>query len=225
MVERSSPRVTLNALAEYLTVPAGRRRSIVSEQKNPKAFRVAYYAEAEDAIIGALAGVSADDHLDRGRAKIQALPTVKEWDVARRDTQLEAIEAARAFIQTPQAAALRELKMVRQRTPPLLIGGVSVSVRPELIVQSSEGVAVGAVKLYLSKTSALTEERARYAGAILQVLVEKLNPDSGVIHSKCLVLDVFARRLYLAPRTHHRRRQDISAACAEIAAIWSAEGA
>jgi len=212
----------LNALAEYLTAPAGRRRSIISEQKNPKTFRVAYYAEAEDAIVGALAGGSGADHLDRGRAKVLALPKSKEWEVARRDTQLQAIEAARAFMLTDQAATLHPLRMVRQKTNPMTIGVVSVSVRPELVVQSNQGVAVGAVKLFFSKTSALTEERARYAGAILQVFIENLNPRGAVEYRKCLVLDVFARHLYSAPRTHQRRRQDIDAACAEIAAIWSA---
>jgi hypothetical protein len=151
MPDRISPRITLNALAEYLTAPAGRRRTIVSEQKSPKTFRVAYYAEAEDAIVGALAGDIS--HLDRGRAKVLARPTSKEWDVARRDTQLEAIEAARAFIQTDDAVAMSALRMVRRRTDALLVAAVPVSVRPELIVQSDQGGAIGGLKLYLSKTS------------------------------------------------------------------------
>jgi hypothetical protein len=219
MPERTSPRIALNALAEYLTSSAGRRRSILAEQRNPKAFRVAYYAEAEDAIVAAIAGQGDMSHLDRGRAKVQALPTSKAWDVSRRDTQLEAIAAARAFLGTDDSATLRALAFSHRRSNPLLVGTVSVSVRPELLVESPDGKIVGAVKLYFSKSSPLSEERARYSGAILQMSVEAVR-NSETDYRMCLVLDVFARKLHPAPRTSQRRRQDIDAACAEIAAIW-----
>ena len=222
MADRTSPRITMNALAEYLTASASRRRTIVSDQKSPKAFRVAYYGDAEDAIVGAIAGSGDLDQLNRGRAKVLALPTAKPWDVSRRDTQLEAIEAARAFLQHQNAAPLRGLSLARRRTSPLLVGTVSVSVRPELLVESSPGVIVGAIKLYFSKTLPLSDERARYAGAILQMAVENLKASQAVDFRRCLVLDVFAGRLSQAPRTYRRRRQDVDAACAEIAALWLA---
>jgi hypothetical protein len=221
MPDRDSPRITLNALAEYLTAPAGRRRTIVSEQKSPKTFRVAYYAEAEDAIIGAIAGHADLEHLDRGRAKVRALPTGKAWDVSRRDTQLEAIESARAFLQGQDAALLQDLMLTKRRATPLLVGPVSVSVRPEMFVEAPAGTTVGALKLYFSKTSPLSDERARYAGVILQMAVERLRGEQSIDYRKCLILDVFAKRLHQAPRTYQRRRQDVDAACAEIAAIWS----
>jgi hypothetical protein len=218
MADRTSPRVTMNALAEYLTAPASRRRTIVAEQKSPKTFRVVYYAEAEDAITGTIAG---GEGLDPGRSKVLALPTSKQWDVSRRDAQLEAIEAAREFLQQGEAASLRGLSFVRRRTHPLLVRTVAVSVRPELLVESSPGIVVGALKLYFSKTSPLVDDRARYAGAILQMAVETLRASQAVDYRQCFVLDVFARRLHQAPRTYRRRRQDIDAACAEIAALWS----
>ncbi len=40
---RQEPGVSLNVLAEYLTAPAGRRRTIVSEQKKPRACYLVSY--------------------------------------------------------------------------------------------------------------------------------------------------------------------------------------
>lgn len=222
MADRSGPRVAMNSLAEYLTASAGRRRAIIAEQKSPKTFRVAYYADAEDAIIGAITGQLSHVPLDSGRAKILVARVSKPWDIARRDTQLEAIESVRTFLQTAGADPLRDLSFVRRRMSPLLVGGVAVSVRPELLVEAAAGVVVGAVKLFFSKGATLNDERSRYAGAILQMAVEGLKDAQDVDYRRCLVLDVFAQRLHQAPRTSRRRRQDVEAACAEIETMWSA---
>lgn len=212
----------MNALAEYLTASAGRRRAIITEQRSPKTFRVAYYADAEDAIVGAIAGQLSQAPLDAGRAKILVAPVSKQWDMARRDTQLDAIEAVRTFLQSAAADSLRDLALARRRTSPLLVGGVAVSVRPDLLVEATPGEVVGAVKLFFSKTAVLNDERSRYAGAILQMAVESLKGAQGVDHRRCLVLDVFAGRIHQAPRTSRRRRQDVEAACSEIETMWSA---
>lgn len=222
MADRATPRVTMNALAEYLTASAGRRRAIITEQRSPKTFRVAYYADAEDAIVATIADQLSETPLEAGRARILAAAVSKPWDMARRDTQLEAIEAARAFLQTAGADSLRNLALARRRTSPLLVGGVAVSVRPDLLVEATPGVVVGVVKLFFSKTAALNEERSRYAGAILQMAIEGVKGAHGVDYRRCLVLDVFARRLHQAPRTSRRRRQDVEAACSEIETMWSA---
>jgi hypothetical protein len=218
---RNAPRVTLNALADYLTATAGRRRGIVAEQRRPKTFRVAYYAEAETAISAALAGGLDQTALDRGIERVHALPASKEWEIARRQTELDAIEACRAFLREGGAATLPPFSGAPQRARQLMINGVSVSVRPDLLVQPAAGPVTGALKLYFSKSAALTDERARYAGAVLHFYVEQiLRPSQQADYRQCFVLDVFARALYAAPRTYRRRRQDIEAACAEIAAIW-----
>ncbi|MGC4084425.1 MAG: hypothetical protein QM736_20500 [Vicinamibacterales bacterium] len=158
--------------------------------------------------------------MDLARQKVLALPTGKPWEVARRDTQLEAITAACTFLQQEESAPLRALSTVRRKTVPLIVSGVSISVRPELLVHLNDAV-VGAVKLYFSKTSPLSDERARYGGTILQMAVEMQKSGHTSDYRNCFIVDVFAKRLHPAPRTSRRRRQDVDAACTEIAALWS----
>jgi hypothetical protein len=213
--------MALNALAEYLTATAARRRGIIAEQKRPKTFRVAYYADAESAIVEALADGSDLTALDRASERVQAMPANNEREAARRQSQLEAISACRAFLLGSPAKALPPLTRAPQRPRPLVMNGVVISVRPELLVVDDAGQTVGGLKLYLSKNDALTEERGRYAGAVLHYYLDQLRgPERPVDYRRCLVLDVFGRAIHLAPRTYLRRRQDIDAACAEISALW-----
>jgi hypothetical protein len=218
---RSTARISLNALAEYLTATAGRRRGIIADQKRPKTFIVAYYSDAENGIVEALADGLDLSALDRAAGRIQALPASKEREAARRQSQLEAISACRAFLLGSSAKALPPLTRASQRPRPLVMNGVVISVRPELLVVDDAGQVVGGLKLYLSKNDVLTEERGRYAGAVLHYSLDQLRgPEGRVDYRRCLVLDVFSRAIHPAPRTYLRRRQDIDAACAEISALW-----
>jgi hypothetical protein len=119
----------------------------------------------------------------------------------------------------PRLGSVRSLPRQQQA---FVLGGVSVSVRPELLVQSTtSGTASGGVKFYFSKTTPLIEERAGYVGTLLHMYVESLmGVASAIDHRECFVLDVFGRHLHAAPAAFRRRRRDVSAACAEIASIW-----
>lgn len=218
---RDEPRLSLNALAEYLTASAGRRRTIVSEQKRPKTFQVAYYGEAGSAITSSLVSRADEGALDRALDRIRTMPVKKTWDIARRETLTEAIEAFRAMLVDGLFPRLPQMRPSPKRTQALSVNGVSVSVRPELLAQSENGPATGGVKLYFSKATPLADDRARYASALLHMYFESLAGGADVADSRhCFVLDVLGRRLHGAPRTFRRRREDIGAACAEIAALW-----
>lgn len=218
---RNEPRITLNALAEYLTAAAGRRRTIVTEQKRPKGFQVVYYREAEDAIAQCLAAGGTDQRpLDSVLRRLRGGGGRNAWEQSRRDAGVEAVEAFRRWLDDPSA----DLGRVRSAPPAprlLNVGSVSVSVRPELLVLDDDDNVVGGVKLYLSKNEALTEERARYSGTILHQYVQgPLGADARADWRRCYVLDVFKGRRWNASRTYTRRRQDVAAACAEIEVLW-----
>lgn len=101
------------------------------------------------------------------------------------------------------------------------LGGVTVSVRPELLIT---GDAPGAFKIYLGKSSPLTEnEGARvgsgtYAATVLHMWAEA---EFGAKHGQCIVLDVFAGEFFTAPARTLRRRQEVLANCREIAIMWT----
>jgi hypothetical protein len=219
---RTTPRVALNALADYLTAAAGRRRSIVADQKRPRAFRVAYYSEAEAAIVSTLASDRREGrYLDEAARRLRSLDAPRKWDRERRDTGLAAIEAFRTVMTAGTLARVDSLRRAANRPRLLTVSGLQVSVRPELVLEPDDQPPTGALKIYLSKGEALSEERARYAATVLhQYVSDVLGGNGRAEPDLCYVLDVFAGKLFSAPRRFQRRRQDIAAACAEFLAVW-----
>ena len=219
---RENPRFSLNALADYLTAPAARRRKIVEEQKRPRPFQVSYYVDAEMPILEVLETLDLD--LTPVRHSINHLsqaPWVKEWDRTRHETCVEALRAFQELaLDLPFAELSRQRLTGRQRH--FNIAGVELSVRPEILLRKEAGDGeIGAAKLYFSKNEPLTEERAKYAGAVLcQYLQHAFAREGRCSYRACYVVDVFARRVFQAPRTYQRRLQDVKAACAEIALLW-----
>ena len=95
---RETPRVTVNSLAEYLVAGAARRQKIILEQKRPKDFQVIYYDEAEDAIIDHLTSQrEGDTPFDAALSKLQLSIGLKDWELTRRSTGMEAILAFRGL--------------------------------------------------------------------------------------------------------------------------------
>ncbi|OPZ48086.1 MAG: hypothetical protein BWY92_01644 [Firmicutes bacterium ADurb.BinA052] len=214
---RDLPRVSLNVLSEYLVASPNRRRRLIEEQKKPRTFRVVYYSEAEESIAAHL--VTGDlAELQKGLEKTKIQEGDTDWEITRKLTCADAI---RSFMNlklefSEDYKAERGLDRAQ-----LSVGSVSVSVRPEVLLShgASSSGKLGGIKLYISKSEPMAAERARFAGAVLLRYLTELQ--RGVVdYRNCFVVDVFAGKVFVAPRTLKRRWQDIEAACREIALHW-----
>ena len=219
---RDTPRVSVHALSEYLTADAARRRAIVEEQKRPKDFRVIWYARAERAIAGFLAtGGNTAAPLDAAVRELRNQRPTTAPALRRRDTCLQAIESFRRSIDKLDLD-FSGFKRSGQKFEAMNLAGVSVSVRPELLVTEASGRVVGAGKLYFSKADPLKEDRAGYLTTVLHQFVEEdLGAGAQANASRSFVLDVFPGRVWRAPGSFSRRRRVVSAACAELALTWA----
>lgn len=143
------------------------------------------------------------------------------------DRQLS-IQALDAFLKLLPSLALSEYKVdLADPSPiPLVIEGLEISVRPDLLLtgQRRDGeTTVGAVKLYFSKTIPFNIESGLYASTTLhQYLTDCLRPGPIPQPEDCYVLDVFGGKAYPGPKAVKRRREDILAACQEILRAWPA---
>lgn len=224
VLPRESARISINKLGEYLSAGPARRRTILTEQRNPRIFQVTWYRLAERAIRRFLV-----DHLDdpdRFTHELEALrssETSTRHEEVRRATNVAAMEAFQTLVQT---LPLDELSLFEAHddAPHVVFGGVDVSVRPEVIVTGSDSKGlprVGAIKLLLSQGHPLDETTGLYSATVLHHFVEQHLGDLGRADPQlCFVVDVFQQKVWTAPRHSKRRAQDIGAACEEIAAMW-----
>jgi hypothetical protein len=224
---QSVPRVSVNKLGEYLVASATRRRQILVDQKYPPAVKIIRYMDAQRAIVDHLINGHDDpDILSRHRQRLADwTPNANDsnYEVQRKRDCREAIESFMAMSEIlPEGFVLSAGTRVAQK---LSKAGVSISVRPDAIVHGigrNHASLVGAVKLYFSKTFVLDDRAGEYVGTINHEFGQRYLADRGVPdYRQFYVIDVFAKRIYTAPRAFIRRRSDIEAACEEIASRWA----
>jgi hypothetical protein len=217
-----SPRMSINALSQYLVATAARRERILHDQKYPPVFRARWYEHASRAILRYLLDPDHDvDYLNAAEQRIRALPAADKNSRQKNRDNADAVTAFRALC---SAIAFDDLTTSRgPEQGNSLVEGVTVSVRPEVVLggQYRNENCVGGIKVYLSKNDRLSEDGAATIGSMVHLFMEH-NAPSG--HScklrHCKVIDVFGRSCTTAPQAVHRRRAEIQAACREIAQRW-----
>jgi hypothetical protein len=226
-VVRSTPRISITKLGEYLVASPVRRRQIILDQKYPPEVKVIRYKDAQRAIVDHLVNGHEDPGiLSRHRQRLADwTPTAddSDYEVQRKRNCLEAIEAFIAMLHTlPEGLVLAAAGQDRRR---LHKAGVSISIQPDAIIHGigrNHTSLVGAIKLHFSKTFALDDRAGEYAGTLLHEFGERYLSDRGQpTFRHFYVIDVFARRIYTAPRAFIRRRGEVEAACEEIASRWA----
>jgi len=222
--ERAEPRISVNKLGEYMVATPRRRRRIISDQKRPSPFIVPRYTEATEAIVDYLVSSAVDDEVLVEKADT-LLSTAGETEWQEQTNQLCA-EAISCFLDIVDDLPLDDIEIRRGDPNPeqLEIGGVMVSVRPEMVLCRTDRTGsstVGALKLSFSKTFPLDDISGDYVATIIQRYVtEKIADGRTVDRSICLVVDVFTGKVYEAPRAYKRRWADLEAAGEEIARAW-----
>jgi hypothetical protein len=224
---RTKARISVNKLGEYMVASPRRRRSIIVDQKRPKTFQTARYADAQDA-IAAFIRRGAEDYsrLQRALDHLRNQVPTSQWDSDRIDCCVEAIERFMDFESFDFLSGFQAV-LGHSDPPKLAVSGVEISVRPEIILRGKDkkgGAIVGSVKLYIGKTIPLRPDSAAYVTTTLHQYVDRFFENQGKVnHRHCYVLDVFAGEVHTAPKSFQARRGDIAAACEEIARAWADE--
>lgn len=228
MPRNNKPRISVNKLGEFLTTSSPlRRRSIVTNQKNPPDTIVARYRQAMDPIQEFLAsgGLEIDRLLSCAEA-LRNAPAGTDW---RADDNRNTALALETFLESSDLLPLENVNYIRcdNEQPAVEIAGVSVSVRPDFLIHfQKRGVeCVGALKLHFmrSKSSSLRESGQEYVAMMCyKWLADNNTTPRKPMPNHCFSLDVFRKSLVQSPTATKRRMSDVEAACSEIALIWPA---
>ncbi|MBN1208785.1 MAG: hypothetical protein JXB05_28250 [Myxococcaceae bacterium] len=220
---RENPCVSVNKLGQYLTATPALRKRIIHAQKNPPDPQYLRYPEAAQAIVEFLCG-GRDEVILRyhQRRMLNATPE-NDFDAHRLALCAEALQR---FLASANELALTNAvaSPAGPELPPMELAGVTINVRPELILRSVDRhgqMHSGLLKLYFSKHTPLNEQSGQYITTVLQRYAEQhLQQRGPVDHRLVRVFDVFAGKVYVAPKAQQRRLGNVELACAEIAACW-----
>lgn len=218
------PRISVNKLAEFATAKSARQREILRDQKYPTDYKGPYYREAEEAVARAI--VSSLEDLAPVEKAIQILEQQNPDKIGTQRRILSNIDAMQSFLAMLDDIDLPGLPRLGAQTnvPKLIIHGVEISVRPEIILkgEGKSGAALcGAMKLHFPRTYTLTEEAAGLVSAITNEWCKThLDTNATVSGPYCCVVDIGAQKFYPGVKSTIARMKDVSAACENIAALW-----
>lgn len=222
--ERVEPRVSVTKMGEYMIAQAARRQRIVHDQKWPSDFIVTRYKDVYSTVTSYLLSDPRDPFII-AQAIERLYNTIPEtvWQVQNTQCSAEALEAFGGYANQLDFLGLH-ISAADPTPPYLVIEGVGISVRPEMLLtgQRRRGKPItGALKLHVSKKTPLDSEAGEYVASLVHMfLTDVLCPADSPDPAACLVLDVFTGQAFAAPRAFKRRRENIAAACREIAVRW-----
>lgn len=226
---RINPRFSVNKLAEYLTTTAGRRERLLRDQKFPKDFMTTYYKDGADAICEYVQSNFDESIYEAELSKLGEKPTTGTIQQDKRIGDcidaLERFESVAQKLQQDLEAFLIRKAPSAPKDGTINVEGVEVSLRPEFFIigKNKKGDEVkGAIKFYLSKNNPLSPQSANAIGALTtEFLISKSDLSGATKKEFVLVIDVFAQKIYPAPKATKKIMDEITAACREIAGRWS----
>lgn len=217
---RLAPRISVSKLGEYLIAPPRRRRGIIRDQYQPRDAIVARYREGRIALQNFLLGKLDESGLREEMRRIGNSPTNGEWATIEQRLSISAIDR---FLDMADDVELEgdAFQLPADRTR-LVIAGVDISVRPDVVMVTDAGTrrGYGAVKLVLTRSVPLTDVTAAYIGTALVRHLQEQFPDGDIARDRCQVVDVMSGRIWKAPRAYKNKLADIEAGCEEIAQLW-----
>lgn len=223
---RSNPRITATKLAEYMSVTSfARKRSIIQEQKYPQAVAMVRWGKAERPISQFVARsltdlAFIDDHI----AALAAENPDTDFKLQNRDLCIAALQSFKLLSNQLDFSKFRRSLGPMQQRMPIIIGGIEVSVLPQVILHGitrSGTEVVGGVKFSFPKTYPLNKKSAEYLSALIHWHCEEHLSQMGKPDLRlCQAVDVPTSTVFKPPESYKRRRQHIVEACTEILQRW-----
>lgn len=218
------PRISVNKLCEFMVAKAARQRNILHDQKYPTDFKGMYYREASEAIASVIASNLENINPIENAINILSQITPDKIGTQRRVARnLDALETFQLMLDDVDLKGA-QAKLGDQSPPKLIIHGVEISVRPEIILTAtgkSQAPLVGAMKLHFPRTFSLNADSAGYVSAILQEWCKVHMHDAGAVNGTlCPVIDVGSKTVFEGVKSTTARMKDVDAICQNIAALW-----
>lgn len=219
---RENPCVSVNKLGQYLTGTPSLRKRIVHAQKHPVDPQYLRYPAAAQAITEYLCEGRDEVILRYHQRRLLNAQPESDFDAHRLALCAEALQRCLAASDDLTSHAIAS--PADMDPPPLELAGVAVKVRPEVLLRSVDTrgqMRSGLLKLYFSKHAPLDERAGQYIATVLQHFAEERLEQRGPVDPRLVgVFDVFAGRLFMAPKARQRRMNDVVLACEEIAGRW-----
>ena len=227
----SGPRITANDLALFMVSSETARLGIIRRAKFPQAPPIIRYRDVRPVVCAYLSDdtrsvnplVAAEQMFE------QRLNDTAE-SVLRQDDARASIGVIRAVQGMRNSLGPFTFRSGPNTQPKLVLSGVDVSVRTDLVVtaplrgQDHAGAAI----LRLTQDDAATDaarsrrrEMGLYVATLIRLHVDQnISTNLPVSNRLCMSVDIQHGEIFQAPDSNTRRTNDLTSACRIIGAVW-----
>ena len=226
-----NPRISANDLALFMVSSDTARMGIIRRSREPRTHTVIRYKDVRDPICSFLS----DPHhnlnpLNNAEAALKQRSTDPAVGSMLQEDALLSVEVLHAIQSMRNSLAQYVFVAAPKRQPKLVISGVEVSVRADLLVHAkSSGVdQVGAAILRMTKDDTATDtakEKRKKMGQYVATLSsmhmdQNIPTDRKPINKLCMSIDVQHGEIFVAPAHAAQRVSNMENACQVISAFW-----
>lgn len=201
------------------------KQSIIRRNYDPQPFVVTRYQDARAAIKTYLSDLSRGQNpLNDAIAMFEQRAADPSESDLRQDDARQSIEVLSALRGMDNQLARYQFQDAPQSQPKLLLAGVEVSVRSDLLVlgeSRGEEQVGGAIFRMTQDDGGRRADMGRYVATILRMHLDQNNPTNRTPANRlCMAVDVRHGEVFAAPTSNTRRMNDLEAACRVIHALW-----
>lgn len=226
MTVRENPRISVSKIVEYLEAGAGRRRSILIDQKFPQDSIISYYRDTFEGIEKFMTSGFDESTIESCIQKLHNAEFTSPQQATRISSCIAGLQAMLRL--SDRLKSLLDGLIIepasRFQLPSLQINNVMISVRPEFYVRAKNldgSESLGLVKFYIGKQRGLSVYGGECAALIAEQHLSNMRqpyctPDRNLV----IMVDLFGGNIFKTPRSYRKKLTDIEACCAEINQVW-----
>lgn len=221
MTTVTSPRISVNKLAEYVQATPTRRRAILKNLKADKDYFKLYYSEVRNILSSYFKSGYDNSILDKLIDKIQKKKGTSDWDDKDNPNSILALQCLKDT--TLPDLTDYDISSSDDKMDHVMVAGVKVLIRPEFYLTNKFSKKIGGIKLHLAKTEGnrLNLPGMQYVAVMIKYgFLNHGYTESEIDNNGCFSIDVFEKNFGTAPKAYKRTLATLTASCQEIFAIW-----
>lgn len=223
MKQENLPHISANKLGEFMFATDAKKRSILKTIKFPSTFKSGRYPEPQSAFVNFMTDISHDPTIfEQKRNQVALKNAVSDYAKANKINCIAAIDQMVICASTILSGQLKYVgqKGLSNEDYDTAIKSVTLHLKPTVILQDKKtGEIKGFIKLAFSKSRAIDQLEAQTILSAIKSHMEGLHRIT-LKPENCLLLDVFQRRKFQAPKFSQVNKTQLRMLCTEIAELW-----
>lgn len=218
--------LSVNQFADFTKATETRKKRIISQQKEPNKFLVAWYQLPKARIKKSIENNCDLQPILNGIAELKLRNPDKPRQVNDRIVSIEALNRY-VNIKLPDLLKTVPYEIIKKvESKSIILNSVEIIISPDVIfrIKVDGKTYLGAVKVHISKNNVFDNIQSRYISSLIHKYLKEVvaKDDEEVLEELCLSIDVFGEKIISVPKNLSKSLSEIEVICEEVKFFWNA---